>query len=93
MVRNTGLVDLDLEVPPSCPTAKFQFSKAEQWNDRNKVNQPRFPTTSPTMFMSYLEGRHGFGGSGRVLDGFWSGGVMVSGVLEERREEEERKLR
>ena len=34
--------------------------------------------------MSYLSGRYWFGGSGRVLDGFWSGGVMVNGVLAER---------
>ena len=38
-------------------------------------------------------GRYWFGGSGRVLDGFWSGGVMVSGVLEERRADEESRLR
>ena len=36
--------------------------------------------------MSYLSGRYWFGGSGRVLDGFWSGGVMVSGVLTERQQ-------
>ena len=45
--------------------------------------------------MSYLSGRHWFGGSGRVLDGFWSSGVMVSGILVERQQvtKEESKAR
>ena len=59
VVGNMGLVDVDSDVPPACPPAQtilpsFCLPKQNRANcemTKTKSTQPRFLTTSPTLYL------------------------------------------